>query len=102
LKAGFNNLLRNIAFVPIRRLGFAIEEQIKLLRSEPSRPFAICQKLKITKKHADLRVLVQTDRKQVRDYFLSEIGPAAFYIEEMPVTCSSSAMHIATEKQFQI
>ena len=52
----------------------------------------------LLKKHNDLRVLVQTDQKQVRDYFLSEIGPAAFYIEEMPVTCSSSAMHITTEK----
>ena len=53
---------------------------------------------KLLKKHSDFRVLVQTDQKQVRDYFLSEIGSAAFYIEEMPVTCSSSAMHIATEK----
>ena len=49
---------------------------------------------KLLKKHTDLRVLVQTDQKQVRDYLLSEIGPAAFYIEELPVTCSSSAMHI--------
>jgi len=53
---------------------------------------------KLLTKYADLRVLVQTDQKQVRDYFLTEIGPAAFYIEEMPVTCSSSAMHITTEK----
>lgn len=53
---------------------------------------------KLLKEHDDLRVLVQTDQKQARDYFLSEIGPAAFHIEEMPATCSSSAMHIATEK----
>jgi hypothetical protein len=53
---------------------------------------------KLLKKYNDLRVLVQTDQKQVRDYFLAEIGSAAFYFEEMPVTCFSSAMHIITEK----
>jgi hypothetical protein len=62
----------------------------------PSRYLSEVQKL--LKEHGDLRVLVQTDQKQVRDYLLSEIGPAAFYIEEMPVTCSSSAMHTVKEK----
>ena len=36
--------------------------------------------------------------KAGKDYFLREIVPAAFYIEEMPVTCSSSSLHTLSEK----
>ena len=62
----------------------------------PSRYLSEVQQL--LHKHPDFRVLVQTDQKQVRDYLVNEIGPAAFYIEEMPVTSSVSAMHITSDK----
>jgi hypothetical protein len=54
------------------------------------------------KKHPRTRVLVQTDQAQVRDFLLKEIGERAFFIEEMPVTYSSQAIHDVISPEAQI
>jgi hypothetical protein len=54
------------------------------------------------KKYPRMRVLVQTDQAQVRDFLLEEIGERAFFIEEMPVTYSSQAIHDVISPEAQI
>ena len=47
------------------------------------------------------RVLVQTDQTQVRDFLVNSLGERAFYIDEMPVTETQTAIHhvITPEQQ---
>jgi hypothetical protein len=40
----------------------------------------------ILSKNPDYRILIQTDQKQVLDYFLNEFGDKAFYFKEIPTT----------------
>jgi len=40
----------------------------------------------ILDKNPDFKILIQTDQKQVLDYFLNEFGDRAFYFEEIPTT----------------
>ena len=51
----------------------------------------------ILQQHSELRVLVQTDQRQVRDYLLYELGDRAFAIEELPVTDGPTVMHQTLE-----
>ena len=48
---------------------------------------------RLLKREPNLRVLVQTDQRQVRDYCLKELGERAFFLNEMPVTTSTNAIH---------
>ena len=50
-------------------------------------------------KNSKLRVLVQTDQKQVRDLCVRELGERAFYLTELPVTTSTIGVHHMSEAQ---
>jgi len=47
----------------------------------------------------NLRVFVQTDQRQVRDYCLRELGKRAFFLTEMPVTTSTVGIHVLSESE---
>ena len=99
VKSRIQQFFEKYRICPDRTIGVCYRGTDKVFEVRAISPSRYLSEVKkLLKKHTDLRVLVQTDQKQVRDYLLSEIGPAAFHIEEMPVTCSSSAMHITTEK----
>jgi hypothetical protein len=49
----------------------------------------------------ELRVMVQTDQQQVRDYLLSELGETAFALEELPVTEGTTAIHLCLNENKQ-
>jgi hypothetical protein len=84
---------------PDKTIGVCYRGTDKIIEVPPISPIRYVLEVQaLLKKNSDLTVLVQTDQQQFRDYFLSEIGPRAFYIEEMPVTCSSSALHNITDK----
>jgi hypothetical protein len=53
----------------------------------------ISEAKKVLKKHAGLRVLIQTDQEQVKQTLLQEFGPSAFFIEEMPTTTGATVIH---------
>ena len=54
----------------------------------------------LLKRRPRSRVLVQTDQAQVRDFLVSSLGERAFYIDEMPVTETETAIHqIITPEQ---
>ncbi len=57
--------------------------------------------LAIARKNPRYRILVQTDQAQVRDFLCDTLGSQAFFIDEMPVTESSDAIHnvITPEQQ---
>ena len=44
-----------------------------------------------------LRVWVQTDQAQLKDYLLKEIGPASFALEVLPVTQGQTVIHKSTQ-----
>lgn len=44
-----------------------------------------------------MRVLVQTDQKQVRDHLLEALGAKAFALDELPVTEGNTAIHLCLE-----
>ncbi len=48
---------------------------------------------KLLRRHPDMRLLIQTDQRQVRDECIRDFGDRAFFIEEMPVTESNCVMH---------
>jgi hypothetical protein len=99
VESQIQQFLDKYCICPDKTIGVCYRGTDKVMEVPAISPSRYLSEVKnLLKKHTDLRVLVQTDQKQVRDYFLSEIGPAAFYLEEMPVTCSSSAMHFADEK----
>src|SRR5439155_13889560 len=99
VKSRIQQFFEKYRICPDRTIGVCYRGTDKVFEVRAISPSRYLSEVKkLLKKHTDLRVLVQTDQKQVRDYLLSEIGPAAFHIEGMPVTCSSSAMHITTEK----
>ena len=47
----------------------------------------------ILEKESGLRVMVQTDQRQVRDYLLYELGDLAFALDELPVTDGKVGIH---------
>lgn len=47
----------------------------------------------ILKRQPELRIFVQTDQKQIRDILLSAFGSRAFYLDDLPVTESSTGVH---------
>ena len=49
----------------------------------------------------ELRVMVQTDQRQVRDYLLYELGAKAFSLEELPVTDGIRGIHECIENDKQ-
>ena len=48
---------------------------------------------KLLQKEPNLRVLIQTDQKEVRDEGMRDFSAQAFFFEEMPVTYGSSVIH---------
>ena len=55
----------------------------------------------VLQREPELRVMVQTDQQQVRDYLLSELGETAFALEELPVTEGSTAIHLCLNDKKQ-
>lgn len=49
--------------------------------------------------HPDFRVLIQTDQRLIRDRTLMEFGEKVFFIDELPVTESSTGVHQLTEAE---
>lgn len=56
----------------------------------------------LLKRHPRSRVLVQTDQSQVRDFLMNNLGDCAFYIDEMPVTETSTAIHQVINQHQQV
>lgn len=48
---------------------------------------------RILRAHQNLRVWVQTDQKQIRDFLLEQLGPRSFALDVLPVTADSSVIH---------
>jgi hypothetical protein len=51
----------------------------------------------ILKSDPSLRVLIQTDQKQVRDLFMDHFGDKCFFLEEMPVTEGQKVLHMVDQ-----
>ena len=54
---------------------------------------------RLVAKNETLRVLVQTDQRQVRDFCVRELGERAFFLAEMPVTRSTVGVHRLSESE---
>jgi hypothetical protein len=53
--------------------------------------------------HSDInRIMIQTDQRQVRDRLVDTFKAQAFYIDEMPVTDSSTAIHALIDKSQRV
>lgn len=64
-------------------------------QSSPSRYVRTARRL--IRRNPGLRVWVQTDQAQLRDYLLKEIGPASFALEVLPTTQGKTVIHKSTQ-----
>ena len=91
---------RKYAIDPARTIGFWYRGTDKAIEVSTINVGPYFKKLRnALQAHPDYRVLVQTDQRQVRDRTLMEFGEKAFFIEELPVTDSSTGFHLLTEAE---
>jgi len=76
-------------------LGVWVRGTDKILEIKNASPDSYCRKIdEILKKKPNLRIWIQTDQKQYQDYFLARYPHNSFVIDELPVTESSTGIHL--------
>ncbi len=88
------------AIDPARTIGFWYRGTDKFVEVSAINLGHYFKKLrKALQAHPDFRVLIQTDQKLIRDGTLMEFGEKAFFIDELPVTESSTGVHQLTQEE---
>ncbi len=54
---------------------------------------------RLLNKNPSMRIMVQTDQKQIRDQFVRALGERAFFLSELPVTSSSIGVHNMSDSE---